>query len=327
MKRKNQLEIYARRYHIQTVERVYDTRVKTTGQRQELKRYHQTYIQVTTEYKEKLKEVKEKQRIAKEEREEFFRWVDDVFNNEFADTMQMTIDDTQQAHFEYVKQHNDNALLLRKHKDIYRAKLRAHVAVSDLMLSNPWDWFITLTFDPKETDTADPAAVYKCLREWTKRTQRKYKEFRFLLCPDWASEEQGIHFHGVIHGVGVDELGLVQAVNPYTEEDMYTESGQPIYNITGFPYGYTTATAIRDHTRCAGYMSKYITKAGGKLMGTCYYFCSRGLNRPQYEYFYGSGQDVAELVNDFSEQADYAKVGEDFAVWLRDLPHVGGMKE
>ena len=23
----------------------------------------------------------------------------------------------------------------------------------------------------------------------------------------------------------------------------------------------------------------------------------------------------------------YAKVGEDFAVWLRDLPHVGGMKE
>ena len=46
MKRKNQLEIYARRYHIQTVERVYDTRVKTTGQRQELKRYHQTHIQV-----------------------------------------------------------------------------------------------------------------------------------------------------------------------------------------------------------------------------------------------------------------------------------------
>ena len=77
MKRKNQLEIYARRYHIQTVERVYDTRVKTTGQRQELKRYHQTHIQVTTEYKEKLKEVKEKQRIAKEEREEFLRWVDD----------------------------------------------------------------------------------------------------------------------------------------------------------------------------------------------------------------------------------------------------------
>lgn len=178
------------------------------------------------------------------------------------------------------------------------AQRRAIQVVYDLIRSNPWTWFITLTFDPEKVNSF----VYdECVQHMKRFTQKlRDRGLLYVLVPE-LHESGRYHFHGVVLG----KLPVVPAKNPYGKL-MFDDKGRQIYNISIYEYGFTTASAIDDLARAASYVAKYITKENCVPAGKKSYWVSRGLNRPTEEYFELSEAEYCEIYN----AADYQKVTE-----------------
>jgi hypothetical protein len=140
-------------------------------------------------------------------------------------------------------------------------------------LANRWEYFLTLTFDPKKIDSTDYAAVSSALGNWLMHTKEKYcRNLKYLVVPELHKDGKKYHFHGLLSGIG--EL-------PLTDSGHVDDGGNTIYNLPTYRLGFTTLTRVRESDKACSYMLKYITK---ELCATTKnkkrFWASRNLDKP-----------------------------------------------
>lgn len=175
------------------------------------------------------------------------------------------------------------AVDLRDAENRRKSYQRARNKLFDLLMSTTaFDTFVTLTLDPDKIDRFDYGEIMKKWRVWfDNRVRRRGLVYAFV--PE-RHKNGAIHFHGLANG---DALDLVRARSPYTGAELSDDGGRPIYNITDFPYGFTTAITLSGENAriaTAKYCYKYITKSDGEKIGGRYYLSGGKLGRPRYEY-------------------------------------------
>ena len=156
-----------------------------------------------------------------------------------------------------------------------RPKVRAKKAIYDIVASNQWDFFVTLTLDESLIgDRSDYGSIVKKLNIWLDNAVRR-KGLRYIIVPEWHANRKGIHFHGLIND------GVFRMVDSGHKD----REGHPVYNLLDWKYGFTTAIrTYGDVTHTAKYVTKYITKDSEKIGGR-YYFHGGDLLKPSYQYF------------------------------------------
>lgn len=183
---------------------------------------------------------------------------------------------------------------------------RSKILLNMLLDMNDFDWFATLTFDSYCVNRTNPEAVYNCYKKFIDLTKKKYPSFKYVTVPE-RHQDGCYHFHMVIGGLTAKQLGLTyggyvscswavkngKKIDCCSEEyfnktkDQHTltdTDGEPIYNVTTFPYGHTTVMRIISRERCNTYVKKYIDKN----FGSTETFKKR--------FFYSSNLDVPPIV-------------------------------
>lgn len=165
----------------------------------------------------------------------------------------------------------------------YKNLLRAKSSIIDLIYHNglikPWQYFVTLTFDPKEVDSFDYETVSKALSKWINNMKHQNPDMAYVMTPELHKSGR-IHFHGVFRDV--PNWKLVQATNSNSQR--ITKDGLPIYNLTNYKFGFTTVSEIQNQEAVSVYVSKYVTKDLIDKEFKKKYWCSRNLERPKLQY-------------------------------------------
>lgn len=126
------------------------------------------------------------------------------------------------------------------------SKMRSKNMIIEYARANDWQWFSTFTFDPQKVDSFDYKLCYQKLYQWLNNLQkRKAPDIKYLGVPEQHKSGRW-HFHVLMSNVGA--LELVQS------------PVKGVYNIGGWKYGFSTATAVRSSKRVSSYITKYITK-------------------------------------------------------------------
>lgn len=171
-----------------------------------------------------------------------------------------------------------------------RSLNRAIQEVYDLGMSNKFDWFLTLTFNPESVDRYDYDACQKKLKTWIDEVRRRINNLKYIIVPE-QHKDKAWHFHAVMSGDNIAEL--------MTDSKRWSGSTK-IYNIENYKLGWTTATKIIDRTKAVTYLTKYLTKnfqdIAIALAGRKKYWCSRHLQRPEIIYFMDNKKIIREYI-------------------------------
>lgn len=166
---------------------------------------------------------------------------------------------------------------------------RSRSAVLELALCNPWSYFVTLTLSPEKNDRHDLNAAYKRLSKWLNNYSRTGAQIKYLIIPE-PHNDGAWHFHGLLSGLPPPHLTpfTLHDPIPHRIKDMLS-NGRMIYNWPAYAkaFGYVTIEPILDPSRCAIYMTKYITKELGESgieLNHHLYYCSQGLHRAELVY-------------------------------------------
>lgn len=165
-----------------------------------------------------------------------------------------------------------------------------------------WNFFVTLTFNQEFVDRFDYKECNEKVRNWLKHQHSRFApDLKYLFVPE-QHKNGAWHFHGLISNVG----DMAFADSGHT-----TKMGQVIYNLSGWRFGFSTATAVTDTSRVSGYITKYITK---DLCGATQYanrfLRSRNLGEPIEDTFLieGDKSDFVEtMVNSLGIDLTYKK--------------------
>ena len=175
--------------------------------------------------------------------------------------------------------------------DVERATRRAKINAFDIILCNPeLDTFATFTYRPdEELDKSSYEECYKRLSVWlSNRVQRA--GLKYVIVPE-RHKSGDIHFHGILNS---SALKLDRARTPSGRA--LSSGGKPIYNVTDWKEGFTTAQIIGangdDREAVAKYVFKYMGKQSGAKIGGRYCLIGGDLQRPFYVY----GDSAEELI-------------------------------
>lgn len=169
---------------------------------------------------------------------------------------------------------------------------RAIQQVYDLARGTEWDWFFTLTFSPKEVDRFDYDACAGLVLKFTQSL--RWYDCLYIIIPE-QHKKRSWHFHGL----GKGNLPVTLAVNEKTGRLIFDNKGRPVYNVTNFKFGFTTATQIGDSDKSVSYITKYLTKDKMAKIpkGRKRYWASRGLPKPEVETYLAGLEEVNKLLS------------------------------
>lgn len=150
---------------------------------------------------------------------------------------------------------------------------RTKSTIQDIVLCNDFDLFCTFTFDPNKIDRFNYHACSSAMRRWfshqRERSLKYGRELKYLVIPE-QHKSGAYHFHALMSGYS----------STLKDTGLKTYSMRPIYNITSFRLGFTTAVKIDEKAGVSTYITKYISKAFVKTFNGKRFFCSQGLKRP-----------------------------------------------
>lgn len=155
---------------------------------------------------------------------------------------------------------------------------RSRSAVVQYAANNPWDYFVTLTFDPKREglnmDLKDLSQVKKKVMQFFVNYSRRSgaeSEFKYLLVPEFH-KSGNVHFHGFMKGI--NKADLFKNDNGHLDFKPYRDK-----------FGFCSMSKIKDQNKAAVYATKYINKdmfIGQDLLpNTHLYFASKGLKKDE----------------------------------------------
>lgn len=161
---------------------------------------------------------------------------------------------------------------------------RTKILLNMLLVMNDFDWFLTFTFDRKKIDRTNDLEVFKAYKKYINNLSHKYPTIKYITVPE-RHKDNCVHLHMLLAGVTPKQLGFVNsgkvccswayfkdkiASKEYFEKtksehenELTIVDGSPIYNVTSFVYGHSTASKVASRERCNYYVSKYIEKALG----------------------------------------------------------------
>ena len=203
----------------------------------------------------------------------------------------------------------DEIELLREENlkaNIYKVRTRIY----DLIFNNEFDYFVTLTFDPKIEEQNGLSKLeqndlrYEEMKLWLqsmrKQAKRRGEEFRYFFVPELhtgTGKNSGtIHWHGLIGGYC-----------PKLKDSGKKYHNLIVYNLVSWEYGYSNVQRIRSKKRIANYVRKYITK---DLLNSPVrkhkkkYWASKNLQKPKVDFI--------------DEKINWSKELHRFANWSSD---------
>ena len=162
---------------------------------------------------------------------------------------------------------------------------RAKTKISDIVLCNQFDAFVTFTFNcracvPKcinKPCTCDKSTCKRydldyCIRTqkaWYNNQIKKYGRFPYIQVME-LHKDKGYHFHALFKNY--------KGPLAYWKTDK--KDGRPIYRLASNKKGYTTVKEIYDISGTSSYIKKYITKNMPTFPGKKRFWPSQGLKRP-----------------------------------------------
>lgn len=150
---------------------------------------------------------------------------------------------------------------------------RTKTLLKDIVLCNDFELFCTFTFNPKKIDRYNFRRCQQAMRTWLHHQRdnatRAGKEFKYIIVPE-QHKDGAWHFHALISGY----------VGSLRDSSVRTKTLRPVYNITSFRSGFTTAVEIDSKEGVSEYVTKYITKDFIQEFNQRRFFCSRNLTRP-----------------------------------------------
>lgn len=185
---------------------------------------------------------------------------------------------------------NDYEIMYNIHDDdssVKRSMRRTKQIIYDIAQSNDWEYFFTLTFNPKKVDSFNYADCAKSLSVWL-NNMRKKCDLKYIVVPEQHKSGRW-HFHGLF--MSCDELGFV-------DSGLKADKGQIIYNVGRYRLGWSTAIRLDGSKAVCTYLTKYITKELCKLTkGKKKYWASRNVDKPIVKKFLleGSEREFMEL--------------------------------
>lgn len=179
-----------------------------------------------------------------------------------------------------------------KRHSIQTSLNRTKNTIYELSKSNDWEYFITLTFDPKRYDSTNYDEITKILTEFMHRMRKKKsKDLIYMIVPEFHADGKKYHFHGLLANIG--DIKMIPS--GHLDKD-----AKDIYNMSDWIYGYSTATKIKDTVRASAYITKYITKEC--VQHTKYkkrYYASNNIKRPEITYI-NSATTLEEVIATYS---------------------------
>ena len=170
-----------------------------------------------------------------------------------------------------------------------------------------WEYFITLTFDGSKVNRYDFDECMSKANKWfNNQKARKAPDLKYLFVPE-QHKDGAWHIHGVIADVGemsfADSGRVAIGEKAYRRSDVNSEFAT-IYNLSGWRFGFSTATRVRDKYKVASYITKYITKdLCESTFGKKRYYRSRNIPEPIEKGFIVEPQDfdsfMTEMVDSF----------------------------
>lgn len=151
---------------------------------------------------------------------------------------------------------------------------RTKQLIKDIIECNDFEVFATFTFDPQKVDSFSLPACWRVMSTWLHHQRDNARdrgiEFKYLVVPEQHKSGRW-HFHALL-------VGFAGRMRPAR---LITDTGRPVYNITAFRSGFTTACYIDSKEAVAEYVSKYITKDFVRKFNQRRFFASRTLIRPK----------------------------------------------
>ena len=164
--------------------------------------------------------------------------------------------------------------------------------------SNDWEYFVTLTFNPKKVNSFDYDEVSKKLSQWIKNFKRRYApDLKYIFVPELHKSGR-FHFHGLIANIG--SLDLIDSGKK--------SKGKVIYNLGNYKLGFSTATEIVDIKKTCSYFTKYITKdLCSTTFGKKRYWKSTNLDNPIEHTYVLEPSEVDTLIESVANKITYSK--------------------
>lgn len=167
---------------------------------------------------------------------------------------------------------------------MYNSIQRSKTRLSDIVLCNDFDLFVTLTLNcracrPKCTNkpcTCDRSTcqrynldyAIRTVKTWYNNMTKRYGTFPRVQVME-LHKDGGIHFHALFK----DYPGELK----FHKND---KDGRPVYNLKNYRKGYSTAKRIYDLAGTSSYIRKYIMKGMPVFPGKKRFWSSQNLRRP-----------------------------------------------
>ena len=165
--------------------------------------------------------------------------------------------------------------------------------------NNRWNYFLTLTFDPKRYDTSDDnlKLLWKKFREKIQYIKPSIK----ILCVPERHKSGVLHFHCLIGNINLDK-DLIPAINRKTGKQIKSRTYNSLmYNIRLWHYGFSMVAQIdKDKTSqqvVANYLIKYVGKETSIGYNQKKYYRTNNLDFKNKEVNHFTQDEKQELIN------------------------------
>jgi len=143
---------------------------------------------------------------------------------------------------------------------------RSKTNISDIVLSNDFEIFITFTFSK---DRQNIKKLKQQITDWIRNQKKIHGNFDYILVPEFHKDGKSIHFHGLFKGYKGKLVLAKKQINNRTT-----------YNIKSYRLGFSTAVVIDNNEKVSSYIKKYITKDMPRIKNKKRYWVSHGVKRP-----------------------------------------------
>ena len=169
-------------------------------------------------------------------------------------------------------------------KSINRTKTK----ISDYVLCNKFSHFATFTFSPEKVkDRHDFVEMSALFRQWLNTEQKNHErnhgfKFKYLIVPE-RHKDGAWHFHALLENYQNACADFYSSKNPFITVNEIKTAKRFAYRkyIVRYTLGRSEIAPIRDKTKMANYIKKYITKELITEPNAKRFWASRNLERPE----------------------------------------------
>lgn len=184
-------------------------------------------------------------------------------------------------------------------KTIYSSCKRAKDNYYGYAYNNRWNYFLTLTFDPKKYDTSDENLKYL----WQKFRQKlQYLDPNVkILCVPERHKKGTLHFHCLLGDIDLKDY-LKPAINRKTGKQIKSRKYKSLmYNIRLWKYGFSMVAQIDNDKTSQQVVANYLIKYIGKETSIGYnqkkYYRTNNLDFKNKEVNHFTKDQKQELIN------------------------------